>query len=254
MRLISWNVNGLRAVLKKGFLEWMVMEQPDILCLQETKLSDPSQLPHEALHPFDYSTCFNCSTEKKGYSGVCIYTKQEPLRFITEFDSPLLTAEGRVIGAEYKDWILFNVYFPNGKRSPERLSYKLAFYDAFLMMIKHWETKKRVLFCGDVNTAHQEIDLARPHANRHTSGFLPEERAWLDRVVEEGYADTFRRFTQEGGYYTWWDMMTRARDRNVGWRIDYIFMSKAWMPYLKSANILSTVHGSDHCPVDARFS
>ncbi|MDF1497442.1 MAG: exodeoxyribonuclease III [Patescibacteria group bacterium] len=248
--ILSWNVNGLRAMLKKGFLDWMQKSGGDIVCLQETKISSPDQLPHDVEHPDGYSVCWNCATEKKGYSGVVIFSKIEPKSYITEFNYPILNKEGRIIGADYEDFILFNVYFPNGGMGPERLQYKIDFYDAFLKMIESYKKKgKKVIFCGDVNTAHQEIDLARPKANEKNTGFLPMERAWIDKVIKSGYIDTFRKFNNKPNQYSYWDMKSRARDRNVGWRIDYFFADAQLEPKLKNALILPDVQGSDHCPV-----
>jgi exodeoxyribonuclease III len=250
IKLLSWNVNGLRAAIKKGFLEWMQQSGADIVCLQETKISSPDQLPHEIVHPDGYSVCWNCSTEKKGYSGVAIFSKTEPKEFITQFTYPILNKEGRVIGADYGDFILFNVYFPNGGMGPHRLEYKMKFYDAFLRMINSYKKKgKKVIFCGDVNTAHTEIDLARPKANEKNTGFLPEERAWIDKVIKAGYIDTFRKFNSKPDNYSYWDMKSRARDRNVGWRIDYFFADNKLDTKLKKGFILPDVMGSDHCPV-----
>ncbi|MBD3281523.1 exodeoxyribonuclease III [Candidatus Uhrbacteria bacterium] len=248
--MLSWNVNGLRAAVKKGFLNWMNKSGADIICLQETKISSPDQLPHEVLHPDGYSVCWNCATEKKGYSGVTIFSKSEPKEWITQFSYPILNKEGRVIGADYEDFILFNVYFPNGGMGPHRLEYKMKFYDAFFKMINSYKQKsKKVIFCGDVNTAHDEIDLARPKANENNTGFLPMERAWIDKVIQAGFIDTFRHFHPQTVRYSYWDMKTRARDRNVGWRIDYFFADKSLEPKLKDAFILPDVTGSDHCPV-----
>lgn len=248
--ILSWNVNGLRAILKKDFENWMQKSNADIICLQETKISSPDQLPHHIAHPEGYSVCWNCSTEKKGYSGVVIFSKIEPKQYIIEFDYPILNKEGRVIGADYEDFILFNVYFPNGGMGPHRLEYKIQFYDAFLKMILSYKKKgKKVIFCGDVNTAHKEIDLARPKANEKNTGFLPEERAWIDQVIASGYIDTFRQFNTKPEQYSYWDMKSGARARNVGWRIDYFFADAKLEPMLKNAFILSNVMGSDHCPV-----
>lgn len=248
--MLSWNVNGLRAVLKKGFLDWMQKSGADIICLQETKISSPDQLPHEVEHPEGYSVCWNCSTEKKGYSGVVIFSKIEPKSYIIEFDYPILNKEGRVIGADYDDFILFNVYFPNGGMGPERLKYKMDFYNAFLKMIESYKKKdKKIIFCGDVNTAHKEIDLARPKANEKTTGFLPEERAWIDQVISAGFVDTFRQFNKKPDQYSYWDMKSRARDRNVGWRIDYFFADQKLLLIIKGAKIHSNIQGSDHCPI-----
>jgi exodeoxyribonuclease-3 len=250
MKLISWNVNGLRAVHRKGNWDPFVALGADIMCLQETK-AHPDQLPDEVRVIDGYHSFFSASEVKKGYSGTGIYTKEEPLSVahglgIKEFDQ-----EGRIVQVELKDFVLLNVYFPNGGGGPERLQYKLDFYDEFLAHIMNLRKKgKSVIFCGDVNTAHEAIDLARPKENEKNTGFLPEERAWMDEVVNAGFIDTFRHFyPNKPDMYSYWDMKTRARDRNVGWRIDYFFVSPDLLPKLKSASILSNVEGSDHCPV-----
>lgn len=248
MKLISWNVNGIRAVQNKGFLEWFENEQPDILCLQETK-AHPDQLGFELTHPKGYHAYFSHSKIKKGYSGVVTYTKKEPAKVAEGFGIEKFDQEGRVVVTEFKEFILFNVYFPNGKASTERLQYKLEFYEAFLKHIEDLRKKgKKVVFCGDVNTAHKEIDLARPKENEDVSGFLPIERKWIDRVVEKGYIDSLREFHEEPDLYTWWSMRSGARERNVGWRIDYVFLQKELRKHLKDAYIMPKVMGSDHCP------
>jgi len=248
LRILSWNVNGIRAAQKKGFLEWFAGESPDILCLQETKISE-DQLPDSLKQVEGYESYF-AHAERKGYSGVGIYTKSPPLQVSSSFDVDALSGEGRVLAADYGHFVLFNVYFPNGKSSAERLQYKLDFYDAFLDFVEGYKQQsKNIVICGDVNTAHKEIDLARPKANEKISGFLAEERAWIDKLLSHGYVDTFRMFNQEPDQYTYWDQMTRARDRNVGWRIDYFFVNQAFANQLKTAFILPHVMGSDHCPV-----
>ena len=251
-KIISWNVNGIRAAYKKGILDWFGKEKPDILCLQETK-AHPEQLTEDLLNVNGYKAYFS-SAEKKGYSGVVTYTKDEPLNVehgigIKKFDS-----EGRFIITEFKSFMLFNIYFPNGKASKERLQYKMDFYESFLKHVKKLlKQGKKLIICGDVNTAHKEIDLARPKANEKTSGFLPEEREWIDKFIKAGFIDTFRMFNTEPENYTWWDMMTRARDRNVGWRIDYFYASENIKKQLKSAFILADVMGSDHCPIGIKL-
>ena len=252
MRVISWNVNGLRAAHKKGFLDWFNGENPDIMCLQETKAHE-EQLPEAIRSIAGYNSYFS-TPEKKGYSGVGLYTKKAPenvqFGFGDRFDS-----EGRTIIADFGDFVLFNIYFPNGKRSAERLQYKMDFYDAFLAYAeKTKKSGKHVVVCGDVNTAHKEIDLARPKENVKVSGFLPEERAWMDEFLGKGYKDTLRIFNQEPGNYSYWDQMTKARDRNVGWRIDYFFVDQDFTDRLTGAFILSDVMGSDHCPVGIEIS
>ena len=248
IRALSWNVNGLRAVEKKGFLDWFAQESPDILCLQETKSAE-NQLSMELRQVPGYHAYF-VSGERKGYSGVSLYTKQEPVSVKTGLGIERFDNEGRIIIADYEAFVLFDIYFPNGQSSTERLEYKMDFYDAFLEYADGLKGAGRhILICGDVNTAHKEIDLARPKANQHTSGFLPQERAWMDKLVSHGYVDTFRMFNQKPGQYSFWDMMTRARDRNVGWRIDYFFADQKLTERVESAFILSDVMGSDHCPV-----
>ena len=247
MRVISWNVNGLRAVHKKGFLDWLSSEDPDILCLQETKAHE-EQLPEEVRSVAGYHSFFS-TPERRGYSGVGLYTKKAPdsvqFGFGDRFD-----AEGRTIIADYGEFVLFGIYFPNGRQSAERLQYKMDFYDAFLEYAEKTRASgKHVVVCGDVNTAHKEIDLARPKENANVSGFLPQERAWIDEFLDHGYKDTLRIFNQEPENYSYWDMMTRARDRNVGWRIDYFFVDQVFSERLTDAFILPDVMGSDHCPV-----
>jgi exodeoxyribonuclease-3 len=246
-RLLSWNVNGIRAIRKKGFLEWLQDDSPDVLCVQETKVQ-PDQIEDALKEPAGYHTWW-AFPEKKGYGGVALYSKAEPKSVSYDFGGGF-DVEGRVIIAEYPDFTLFNIYFPNGKQGDERLAYKMKFYDIFLDYADSLKrTGKKIIVCGDVNTAHKEIDLARPGPNSKVSGFLPQERAWIDKFVSHGYVDTFRHFDDRPEQYSWWDMKTGARARNIGWRIDYFFVSENLLPSLKSAFILSEVMGSDHCPV-----
>lgn len=250
MKLVSWNVNGLRAVEKKGFLDWFHGTSPDILCLQETK-AEVDQLSDAVKHPEGYHAYFASSRTRKGYSGVALYTKEKPEKVEYGMGIEKFDQEGRIVVGHFKDFVLFNVYFPNGGGGPERLTYKLEFYDAFLSHIERIRKHgKSIIFCGDVNTAHEEIDLARPKENEKNTGFLPEERAWIDEVVYHGYTDTFRHvYPNKTGAYSYWDMKTRARERNVGWRIDYFFVSSDLLPRVERAGILAHVEGSDHCPV-----
>ncbi|MCX8106210.1 MAG: exodeoxyribonuclease III [Ignavibacterium album] len=249
LRLLSWNVNGIRAIHKKGFVDWVLKENPDILCLQETK-AHPEQLPKELISINDYESFFSHSKNKKGYSGVAVYTKIKPQEVRDGFGIPKFDDEGRILILDYKDFILFNIYFPNGKMSEERLKYKMDFYDAFLEYCDNLlKQGRKLVICGDVNTAHKEIDLARPKENAKTSGFLPIERQWIDKFLSHGFVDTFRMFNDQPGNYTWWDMQSRARERNVGWRIDYFFVSENFKNNVKNAFILPEVMGSDHCPV-----
>lgn len=247
-RLISWNVNGLRAAAKKGALEWFERAQPDIFCIQETK-SQPDQLAPALTNIAGYSAHF-ASAERKGYSGVAIYSKHAPQTVKTGLGIDRFDQEGRTLIAEYDAFTLFNIYFPNGKASAERLQYKMEFYAAFLEYVENvTKNGRNVVICGDVNTAHTALDLARPKENEKVSGFLPEERAWMDTFLSRGYVDTFRLFHQDAGQYTWWDVKSRARERNVGWRIDYFFVNTALTPHVATASILPDVLGSDHCPI-----
>ena len=248
MRIISWNVNGIRAVHKKGFLDWFASESPDILCIQETKAIQ-SQLSKELTSVPGYSAYFS-APERKGYSGVALYTKQEPESVTYGFGIDKFDNEGRTIIADFGTFVLFDIYFPNGKRSEERLRYKMDFYDVFLDYVDDLKSKGRhIIVCGDVNTAHKEMDLARPKENSKVSGFLPEERSWMDKFLAHGYVDTFRIYNQEPDNYSYWDQISRARDRNVGWRIDYFFADQAFAGQVSNAFILPDVMGSDHCPV-----
>jgi len=246
--LYSWNVNGIRAIEKKGFLDWMHTEKPDVLCLQETK-AEPAQLSEQLLHPEGYESYWN-SAIRKGYSGTVSYTKVSPVLGITTFGDSFLDGEGRIVLLEFESFFLFNVYFPNGGSGPERLKFKMTFYDRFLELVESFRKKKPIVICGDVNTAHREIDLAHPKENQKSSGFLPMERAWLDKLFEHGYVDTFRFLhPEEAERYSWWDMKTHARSRNIGWRIDYFIVSNELKESVLRAEILPDVMGSDHCPV-----
>jgi exodeoxyribonuclease-3 len=244
--MVSWNVNGIRAIYKKGFLDWFKKENADIICIQETKATE-MQFPKDIREIEGYNFC--CSVaEKKGYSGVAVWSKITPDFINIGIENKKFDNEGRVIRLDFEDFILFNVYFPNGGASLDRLNYKIEFYDYFMDYIKRFRNKT-VIICGDYNTAHFAIDLARPKQNENTSGFMPQEREKLDKLVLEGFIDTFRYFNKEAGNYTWWDYKTSARARNIGWRIDYFFISLQSVKYLKSASIETEVFGSDHCPI-----
>ncbi len=245
MKVISWNVNGLRSVLKKNFLDYLEAERPDVLCLQETKCS-PNDV--EQLWPASYTTYWN-SAEKKGYSGTAIFTRKRPIKVIPHIDIAEHDKEGRVLAAEFDDFFLVNVYVPNAKRDLSRLTNRQKWDGDFQTYLKKLEKKKPVIFCGDLNVAHTEIDLANPKANVHNHGFTPEERAGFDAFARAGFLDTFREFEKGGGHYTWWSVFSGARSRNVGWRIDYFLISKSLRPRLKSAFIQPEIQGSDHCPV-----
>lgn len=248
MRILSWNVNGVRAAERKGFLDWLKEDSPDILCLQETKAS-LDQLSEKLLHPDGYEVAW-ASSQKKGYSGVATFVRPKPKSVKKGFGEKRFDAEGRVIITEFDRFTLLNIYFPNGKKDEERLRFKLDFYDYTLKFCNHLRRQgKELVISGDVNTAHQPIDLARPDENEDISGFLPIERKWIDRLIAAGFIDTFRVFNKRAGQYSWWDLKSRARERNVGWRIDYHFVSEGLRKNLKDAFILKDVLGSDHCPV-----
>ncbi|MDO8566742.1 MAG: exodeoxyribonuclease III [bacterium] len=255
MKIVSWNVNGLRSLAKDEYwTTFLKTAKPDIFCLQETKAS-PEQLSESLLSPAGYSAFFSSCQIRKGYSGVALYSKIEPLSVIYGMGIKEFDQEGRFIGAEYEDFWLLNAYFPNGGKGPERIDYKLRFYDAFLAFAEKLRSQKPVIFCGDVNTAHEEVDLARPKENEENTGFLPEERAWIDEVVSAGYTDSFRHFhphTKDA--YSYWDLFTRARDRNDGWRLDYFFVVSEFIKRVKKADIHPLIYGSDHCPISITIS
>ncbi|MEI9864668.1 MAG: exodeoxyribonuclease III [Limisphaerales bacterium] len=245
MKLISWNVNGLRAVMKKKFLDFLDTEKPDVLCLQEIKCA---QEDVEELWPRHYTTFWN-SAEKKGYSGTAIFIKNQPLSVAPHIGIVEHDKEGRVLTAELDDFFLVNVYVPNSKRDLSRLPYRQKWDRDFLAYLKKLEKKKPVIFCGDLNVAHTEIDLANPKSNIHNHGFTAEERAGFTSFVDAGFLDTFREFEKGGGHYSWWSVFGGARSRNVGWRLDYFLISKSLRPRLKKAFIRPQVMDSDHCPV-----
>jgi exodeoxyribonuclease III len=246
----SWNVNGLRAQEKKGFIPWLLSTNADIVAVQETK-SHPEQLSKDLLEIDGYKAYWK-SGERKGYSGVGIFTRLEPINVITDFEDPILNDEGRLLGLELENFFFFTGYFPNGGQGPHRIEYKLDFYNKFEAMIE--KLPKPTVFCGDVNTAHNEIDLSRPKENRNTSGFMEIERAWLNHIIDEkGYIDSFRNFHKEPERYSWWDMKTRARDRNIGWRIDYFITNSSLKDKLIDADIDSETLGSDHAPIWLRI-
>jgi exodeoxyribonuclease III len=245
MKLMSWNVNGLRAALKKGFLEVVGGHAPDLLCLQETK-AQPEQvdLDLEAYRQF-----WN-SAEKKGYSGTLTLSRIEPDSVLYGMDRREHDSEGRLVTLELADFYLVNVYTPNAQRGLGRLDYRTEAWEPdFLRFLKHLERSKPVIFCGDLNVAHKEIDLANPKSNVNNAGFTPQERGRFENLLQAGFVDTFREFTQEGGHYTWWSQMSQARAKNIGWRIDYFCVSRALRPRVKRSYILPDVLGSDHCPI-----
>ena len=247
-RILSWNVNGIRAVEKKGFADWLKKESPDVLAVQETK-ADPDQLS-DSLKDIDGYQSFFMSAVRKGYSGTAIYTRKKPENIeklgISEFDD-----EGRTVIAHFKDFTLINCYFPNSQEAGKRLDYKLSFCDAILNKSNELVASgKNVVLCGDYNIAHTEIDLKNPKSNEKNPGFLPEERAWMTKFLSKGYADTFRRFhPDEKDHYTWWSYRFSAREKNVGWRIDYHCVNDGFFDKVLKSEIRTDVMGSDHCPV-----
>lgn len=245
--IISWNVNGIRAVEKKSFIPWLVSTNADVVCIQETK-AKPEQLSEELLNPAGYKSYFS-SAKKPGYSGTAIYSKIEPEQVITmgidEFDD-----EGRTTAAIYKNVAVISAYFPNSQDAGARLPYKLAYCDAMLNFCDNLVKQgKNIVLCGDYNIAHKPIDLANPKNNENNPGYLPEEREWMTKFTNSGYVDTFRHFCTESGKYTWWSYRFHAREKNIGWRIDYQCVNESFLPCIKSSTILADVFGSDHCPI-----
>ncbi|MBP6888223.1 MAG: exodeoxyribonuclease III [Candidatus Pacebacteria bacterium] len=249
MKLISWNVNGIRASYKKGALQELFALNADIIGIQETK-STIDQLGEEIISPPGYVSYFDSAKERKGYSGVAVYTKIEPEEVIYGLGEEEYDTEGRCLTLIFEGFAFVTAYFPNGGRDEDHFQFKLRYYDKFLKHVKKLEEEYgAVVFCGDLNVAHEEIDLARPKENAKQIGFLPIERAWVTRVIEAGFVDTFRVSHPERVKYSWWDQKTHARERNVGWRIDYMFVSKSLAKHFKNADILDEMLGSDHAPV-----
>lgn len=247
MKLVSWNVNGIRSALKQGFAEFAAECGADVLCVQETKA--PGDKAVDCALP-EYPHHFWNNASKAGYAGTAIFSKPKPLSVKKGIGVKKHDDEGRVLTAEYKDFFLVNVYVPNSKRDLSRLVYRTKEWDAdFLKYLKGLEKKKPVVFCGDLNVAHREIDLTNPKSNEKNHGFTPEERAGFDALVKAGFVDTFREFEKGGGHYSWWSRFANCRARNIGWRIDYFLVSPALRSRLKKAFILKDVMGSDHCPV-----
>lgn len=254
--VISWNVNGIRAVEKKGFLDWLAVESPDILCLQETK-AHKGQLNPELVNPTipDGTKYYSwwSSAMKAGYSGTAIYSKTEPLAVIP-FGYPEFDDEGRVVMAEFPEAVVISAYFPNSQDAGARLGYKLDFCAAMLETCNRLVASgKHIILCGDYNIAHKPIDLANPKTNEGNPGYLPQERAWMDEFTGAGYVDTFRSFCPDPHQYTWWSYRFHAREKNIGWRIDYACVDPAFMPAVKTSIILKDVQGSDHCPVKLTY-
>jgi exodeoxyribonuclease-3 len=248
VRLFSWNVNGIRACGRKGFLDWFQSQAPDIVCVQETK-ARPEQLEEDLLHPPGFHSYWH-SAQKKGYSGVATYTTRRPLSVTEGIGVDKIDDEGRVLITEFRGFALFNAYFPNSQHGHARLPYKLRFCRAIHELMDEYRAQgKNTVICGDFNIAHSEIDLANPKANVDNPGFLPEERAWMDEFVAADYVDTFRRRNKEGGHYTWWSYRQGVRERNIGWRLDYFFANPEFCRRIKNAFIQPGVMGSDHCPI-----
>ncbi len=248
MRLVSWNVNGLRAIMKKGFIESVKKINPDVLCLQETKMQE-GQIDLD-VDLEEYEKYFS-SAQKKGYSGTAIFTKVKPINVTYGMDKEEHDKEGRIITVEYDDFYLVNVYTPNSKTELERLEYRMIWEDEFRYYLKELEKTKPVIICGDLNVAHKEIDLKNPSSNRKSAGFTDEERNKFTELLDAGFIDTFRYFyPDKEGAYTWWSYLTKARERNAGWRIDYFLVSESLKDRLVDAKIHSDIYGSDHCPVE----
>lgn len=245
MKLVSWNVNGLRAVLKKNFYEFVNEADPDILCIQETKMQEGQadvELP--GYHKYW------CSAEKKGYSGTLTLTKEEPVNVTYNMGVDKHDHEGRIVNCEFPDFYMVNVYVPNSQNELARLDYRMEWEDDFFRYIKELEKKKPVIICGDMNVAHKEIDLKNPKTNRRNAGFTDEEREKMSVLQDSGLIDTFRYFyPDKEGMYSWWSFRGNARANNTGWRIDYFLVSKELADRIKAADILMDVYGSDHCPV-----
>lgn len=257
MKILSWNVNGIRSVGAKGFFEWLEKESPDVLCLQETK-ANPAQLDPSYLAPFGYQAFWH-SAKKPGYSGVAVYAKVStaaPKDVREGLGVSAIDDEGRVLTVDFKDFSVVNAYFPNSQREHARLGYKLEFCDAITKHVEKLRNAKRnVILCGDYNIAHKEIDLKNPKTNVNNAGFLPEERAWMDKFVEKlGWVDTFRHFNKDPGNYSWWSYRPGVREKNIGWRIDYHCVNPEFASSLKDAFIRCDIRGSDHCPVGVTLS
>ncbi len=247
MKLASWNVNGIRAVERKGLLSYIADTTYDVYCLQETK-ADPEQLSQQLIAPDGYQSLWASSQIKRGYSGVAVYTRHKPLS-VSNMNIDQFDQEGRYIQLEYRDFYLINTYFPNSQDKGKRLDYKLAFCQALFEKLQKLRLKKDIILCGDYNIAHKEIDLARPKQNQETAGFLPEERAWMTHFLSHKYVDTFRHFSNEPHNYSWWSYRSNAREKNIGWRIDYFCVNEEAISKVSKSEIHPEVQGSDHCPV-----
>ncbi len=252
MKLVSWNVNGIRAAMDKGFRSFVEQEQPDFLCLQETK-AEPTQVDLSWVERLGYHHSWNCAT-KKGYSGTSIWSKVAPIKTTLGLGIEEYDGEGRIITATFPDFQLVNVYTPNSQRGLTRLPYRQSWDAVFLDYVKRLNRRKPVIFCGDVNCAHREIDLTNPKANRKNAGFSDEERASLDKIVQAGFIDSFRQFNSEPGQHTWWTPRNNARERNIGWRLDYFWVAEKFWDRVQAATIRNDIFGSDHCPIELVIS
>ena len=248
MKIMSWNVNGIRAIMKKGFGEFVESEAPDILCLQETK-AQQDQFDGEWVDQLGYHQVWN-SAEKKGYSGTAIWSKPTPNKTRVGIGDEIHDGEGRVTTVTFNNFHLMSVYTPNAQRGLARLEYRKIWDESFLAFVKKLNRTKPVIFCGDLNVSHKEIDLANPKANRKNAGFSDEERAGFDNIIAAGFVDSFREFNDQPGQYTWWTMRTNAREKNIGWRLDYFCVSKRLMPKVVDSRIREDIYGSDHCPIE----
>ena len=245
--IITWNVNGIRAIQKKGFLDWFKAENPDILCLQESK-AHRDQVEDELIDIEGYSDYW-VSAKKRGYSGLVVYSKEKPLE-VNTLGIDIFDDEGRVLVVDYENFSVINTYFPNSQEKGKRLDYKLAFCKEILDFTSRLvQAGQDVILCGDFNIAHTSIDLKNPDGNKDSPGYLPEERAWMSQFLDSGFIDCFRLFCKDPDHYTWWSYRTRARERNAGWRIDYHCVNEGFQDKLHNCKILSNVFGSDHCPV-----
>jgi exodeoxyribonuclease-3 len=252
VKISSWNVNGIRAAGKAGFAQWVESDAPDVVCVQETK-AFPAQLTEDLLHPMGYHSFWHAA-EKPGYSGVATYSKKEPLDVKVGIGVPEIDSEGRVLVTEFQDCVLVNCYFPNSQREHTRLGYKLMFCEKIYQYLQSLRTSgKNVVVCGDFNIAHREIDLRNPKTNVKNAGFLPEERAWMDFFIAQGYVDGFRSFVPDPGHYTWWSYRPGVRERNIGWRIDYFFVNQEFQDRMETVYHQPNIMGSDHCPVSLKL-
>ncbi len=249
MKLATWNVNGIRACAQKGFLRWFEDTHADVVCIQENK-AQIDQCPPELVHPLKYHSSWH-SAQRKGYSGVTTFSKKEPVAIHTGLEIPEFDIEGRVLTFEFPDTVVINAYFPNSQEAGARIAYKVRFCEAMLKFCEKWRRKgKHVILCGDYNIAHKPIDLKNPKANEKNAGYLPEERAWMEKLIEKtGYVDAFRKFDPSPDQYTWWTYRFKAREKNVGWRIDYFTCNPEFEDRLKSCKHQNDIFGSDHCPV-----